>query len=547
LLAASLMTKAEPKGDLLTWAIIQRRLLKPGVLFDLTRHRYLRDLYQEAAQDVVVYKAAQMGASEYGVTYALHAADVRAATVLYVFPTDTHVSDFSAARIGPAIEASPYLSSVVVDGGGSQEQGHKRGADRVTLKRVRDSFLYFRGARVKKDGQAPQLKSIDADVLILDEVDEMDPRAPSIAAKRLGHSTIAESRWIGTPTFEGVGIHAQWLESDQREWHVRCEGCGRWQPLTIDHVVTEWDKLGRPMGWHRDEEGAAFMACEHCGEALDRTGDGRWVPTWRERRQAGFHLTKLFSPFVSLDDIVTSLQNVDETKRREAFNQDLGLPYTPRGGRLTSAILDACRREYGHGPVRGEQTLLGCDVGKMLHVVIRGPQDPESGERPQRWSGALDSFEALGRMMRKYQVATAVIDALPETRKARELQNAFSPRRVWLAYYVQQRVGSKHAEPAVWDPRKGVVNLDRTRTLDSTFAQFYEPVEATLPADARDIRDYYDHLKAPVRVMEEMRDGSKVARYVEGGQADHLAHAENYCWVAAKRPVVRKRARSFQG
>ena len=130
--------------DLLTWTIVYRRHLKPGLLFDLVEHQYLVDIYNCKAQEMVLYKASQVGASEYLVSYAMHAADVRSATALYVFPTDKHVSDFSSARLGPAIEASPYLDGIVIEG---RAAGGRRGADRVTLKRVRDRFLYLRGPR----------------------------------------------------------------------------------------------------------------------------------------------------------------------------------------------------------------------------------------------------------------------------------------------------------------------------------------------------------------------------------------------------------------
>jgi hypothetical protein len=73
------------------------------------------------------------------------------------------------------------------------------------------------------------------------------------------------------------------------------------------------------------------------------------------------------------------------------------------------------------------------------------------------------------------------------------------------------------------------------------FARFYEG-HNTLPGNARDIQDYYDHLKAPVRVLEtsprgQSRAGTvQVARYVESSP-DHLAHAENYCAVAMSAPA----------
>jgi hypothetical protein len=510
---------------LLDWTQRYRALLKPEMPLDFGRHPFLVDLYRCPARRMVVYKASQLGASEYAVSYALHAADQRKATVLYVFPTDTHVSDFSSARIGPAIEASPYLASIVVDATGVDG---KRGADRVTLKRVRNRFLYLRGAKVTPAGLAPQLKSIDADVLILDEVDEMDSRAPSIAVKRLGHSRIAEERYISTPTFPGMGIHAAWLESDQRLWHVRCEHCGERQPLAIGSVVEAWDQLGRPVAWHGQAEGTAWAACRRCGQALDRPGPGEWVATYPGREVAGFHLTKLFSPTTSLWDLVQAFNTTDETKRREAWNQDLGEPYTPRGGQLTDETLDALRREYGHGPAPELRPVAGVDVGKVLHVVIRGPLGRDGKLSRQLWAGET-TWDELPGLLRMYRVRLTVMDALPETTKARELQAWLPVGSLWLAYYAAQ--GTKRQEAAIWDAKELVVHLDRTRTLDQMYGRFYDGT-ATLPAHARDVRDYYAHLKAPIRVMEEGAPGQgQVVRYVETGP-DHLAHAENYCLVA---------------
>jgi hypothetical protein len=529
-LAAALMERINRDygSRLLTWSVLNRPSLRPGGLFDLERHPYLIDLYGSDDQVLVLYKASQMGASEYAVSYVLHAADERMATVLYLFPTDTHVSDFSSARIGPAIEASQYLESIVVEGGAI---GGKRGADRVTLKRVRDRFIYLRGAQVKPNGQAPQLKSVDADVIVLDEVDEMDPRAPAIAEKRLGHSQIAEQRWISTPTYPGMGIHAKWLESDQREWHIKCEHCGCWQAMTINQVVEAWDDLGRPVRSHD------FVACTRCGKSLNRLARGEWIAAFPTRNIAGFHLSKLFSPTANLLALVKGLETTDETKRREAYNQDLGEPYTPRGGQITDEVLDNCKREYALKPVSGERTVMGVDVNKLLNVVIRGPQDKETGERPLRYAGEVESFESLGNLVRKYHVWRGVIDALPETRKVREFQAAF-PGRIYIAYYVAQKTGTKKTDPAQWDLEEGVVNLDRTRTLDSTFARFYEQ-ENTLPANGREIRDYYAHLKASVRTVDKQANGQPVAQYIESGP-DHYSHAENYCTVASMEIPIKR-------
>lgn len=518
--------------NLLEWTQKYRPFLEEGRPFDLRNHLYLEGIYRCRAQRQVYKKASQMGLSEFAISYSFEGCDQRDATVLYVFPTDGDVSDFSSARVGTAIDASPYLQSIVSNAEEPDSSGRKRKTtSRVTLKQIRRRFLYLRGGRVSPDGRAAQLKSVAADIVILDELDEMDPRAPGIAEKRLGHSPMNEMLYISTPTYANRGIDAEFQKSDQREWFIRCAGCGEWQPLTIEQVVIEWDDLQRPVAWHGMDEGRAFVACRKCGHELDRTGPGEWVAAFPSRPVAGFQLTKLFSATTNLLTIVAALQETNQTKRKETFNQDLGMAYKPRGGQLTEDVLDACRREYAHGPDKDLRPVMGVDVGELLNVVIRGPLN-SNGERPQLFAGEVLTFEEAGRLMKQYKVKRCVVDGLPETRKAREFQNSFPDGRVWLAYYTDD---SKEEKAVRYneDPAKRHVILDRTRSLDTTFSLFVDEVN-TLPADAREIRNYYAQMQAPVRVIENSRTG-QVARYVESGP-DHYAHAENYCWAASQAP-----------
>ncbi|MBK8128863.1 MAG: phage terminase large subunit family protein [bacterium] len=520
--------KPEETMDLLTWAITYRRELKPGARFSLPDHLYLVDIYRDDSQESVNMKAGQIGISEYLLSFGVHANDQRGADVLYLMPTNDDVSDFSRSRFGPALEASPYLNSLVIGAG-----RELRGSDKITLKRIRDNFFYLRGGTVDNSGNARQLKSIPVDVLIGDEIDEMDTRAMSIARKRLGHSPIKEVRQASTPTYHRVGIHAAWEESDQREWFVPCAHCGKWQMLLIEQVVTEWDELERPVAWHGMNEDRAYVACKKCGRELNRLAQGVWVARYPGRRVTGFHPTKLMAGHTSLLDVVRNLQTVDETKRKEAFNQDLGLPYTPRGGKLKDTDIDALKREYGHGPVPGTRPYAGIDVGKMLHIVIRAPMNA-TGARRQLWAGEVYTFREAAHKLREYGVSFFVIDGLPETRKARELQAAFADGVGWLAFYN----GSEKAEqPANWNHKEGIVNVDRTRLLDEMFSGFYDGKTNEIPAHIQSVADYYTHLKVPTRQLVKKRDGMEEAVYVGEG-ADHYAHAEVYCLVAAKHPPL---------
>jgi hypothetical protein len=509
------------RPSLLAWMMQHRKELAPGKPFDLTQHAFLRALYEETAQDLVICKSGQAGVSEFLISDALYSCDILDATVLYVFPTDTHVSDFSAARLGTAIESSDYLNGIVVEGrgAGGDTKIRKRGADRVTLKRVRDRFLYFRGGQVKPTGQAPQLKSIDADVLIMDEWDEIDPRAPAIARKRLGHSQLARQRAVSTPTYIGRGIHAEYLTTDQREWHVRCDGCGHWQALTMQSVVQEWDDLERPTVWHGQAAGRAYCACAKCRREVDRLGKGEWVATATASSSArvGYHISKIYSALHEPLALLAPLRSTNETVRREGFNQDWGLPYRPRGGGLDDATLDGCVRDYA--PVVSENGFMGIDVGSVLNVVVRARPDAERGERRLLYAGEC-TWKQLAALWQRYKPSVTVMDAMPETEKAREFQ-ALAPRRIWLAYYPGE-LKDENPIRKVEDER--YILMDRTRTLDETLARFYDG-QNTLPANARDIPHYYSQLKAPVRVTEKSARGDEVVRYVESGP-DH------YCFAA---------------
>jgi hypothetical protein len=526
------MRKMPKRGyaNLWEWTAANRPFLVPGRPFRMDNHLYLKEIYECTDLEIILMKASQMGASEWLVSYAAYICDEKDGTVLYLFPTEGHVSDFSTARLGPAIEASEYLSKIVIDGSG---QGGQRGSDRISLKRIRDRFLYFRGSKVQADGKAPQLKSIDADVLIMDEVDELDPRAPAIAKKRLGHAKddLGNVLWVSTPTYPGVGIHAEFLESDQRKWFVKCDACGERQSLEIDQVVNEWDDLGRPVEWNGRLDNRAWVACRNCGAELNRLGDGEWVAEHPEADRTGFHLTKLFSAQTPLIQVVKDLDTVDENKRREAYNQHLGIPYTPRGGSLDSERLDACRRDYGHGPNYFRTCYMGVDVGRVLHVTVRTSEGFQDRETMQLYAGE-STWEHLPNLVKIYRPRIIVCDALPETTKAREFQQNYPRNMVWLAYYPNMPQGSKKEENMIWNPRERTVLLDRTRVIDETLAGFYG-MTSTLPAHIRGVRDYYKQMMSSIRTLKEDATGQQVAKYIETGP-DHFLHSEVYAYVASK-------------
>lgn len=523
-------TTRQASFSLLEWCHKYRTYLRSGQRFDMERHHYLRAIYQSEAQKLVCRKGAQLGWTEYCVSYAFWSCDQRRADVLYVGPDDGHVSDFSRTRIGGAVAASDYLDSIMVS-------GFERGADRVTLKRVRDSYLYMRGATISADGGSAKLKGTPADVLILDELDEMDHRAPSLAEKRLGASELAEQRWGSTPTYPGTGIDAAYQDSDQRHWMVRCPACRRHTHFQISQLVTEWDEHGRPTRWHQ-KDGVPYLACPACAAPLDRSATGEWVPAFPDHSTQGYHIDKLMVARHSLSDLLTNLSDHREHKRKEAHNQDLGMPYKPSGVGLDRAALMACIRPelpWGRRLDTTRPCFMGVDVGSVdLIVVIREGPHPETGERPLLFAAKVADFSDLSHLVSLYGVGRVVVDYQPETRAARDWQASQKRGQVWLCHYTAHQ-GTKKAEPVSWDRGQGRVTAERTRTLDETVARFADEVN-TLPPNIPDVPHYFAEVMAPTRKVEANSRGDLVARYVEVGP-DHYAHAENYCTIASLLPL----------
>ena len=499
--------------------------------FDLHAYPFMLELYSEDHRAIVVRKPAQVGVSEWAVSKALWLCDQYAAVVMYVFPTGATANDFSSSRINPAIEASPYLQSIV--GYNPRKSvanaAQRAAANRVGLKRVGNGWIYVRAATVSKDGSASQLKSVDADAVFLDEVDEMDQRAIPIAQKRLlSMQSLGYQTYVSTPTYDDLGIDALYRDTDRRQWFVACEHCNHYQTMTVNHLVIEWDDLERPVAWH-EQDGNPYLACEQCGKPLNRFTDrALWVPTNTSAPAPtrGYSMSRFLSPRLDLHEVLNGLSDLNPTGRREFFNQTLGLPMTPSGDRLTVQDLEACERDYAHGRLQPDGAFMGVDVGSVLHVCILGSRLSD-GTRPLVYAGTHADFDDLNPLMRRFKVRRTVIDGLPETRSAAKFRQSKPRRSVYLAYY---RDGSKWQGDFVADMQAGTIDIDRARALDAVIASL-KLQEITLPADGATVPALYAQLTSLTRTLRESRGAMRVV-HVETGP-DHFMHALSYARVAA--------------
>jgi hypothetical protein len=475
---------------------------------------------------VVIQKSAQIGASELLVSLALWVADTgfaKRGNALFLMPTQNQMDDFSQARFDTAIADSPYLNVRV-----HPEPPGRKGANRLRLKKVGPGYVYFRGAESKG-----QITSVDADVVFLDEYDQMPEGTLELARKRVASSKHGRLVIASTPRFPDAGINALYKQSDQRRYYIPCPECGLEQPLTFDDNV--------------DVERVAIV-CKSCQAIMENTAPGKWVAEAPlEKAIRGYHLSRLYSPWLNLEELIEASQATSALELQEFHNSDLGEVFSPPGGGLSPAELDRCISNYSLDDYSGEQCVMGVDVGTYLHVIIReGGVERIKDERsigyrglkvePKLWfAGTVKTFEELEVLVERFNVSIAVIDALPETRLASAFVKNHPHFR--LAYYGGTE-GYELRKRADGMPES--VHMDRVLVIDETFERIRSGV-ATMPSEARQLGgrvqqgygDYYRQLLAPQRTLEQDAHGNWVAKWQDNGKADHFAHAEVYCHAAS--------------
>jgi hypothetical protein len=469
-----------------------------GDPFSFKNYRFLRDIYKDESQRVVIIKPSQMGISELCINTALWFADTKAGNVLYCMPTQSQIDDFSQARVTPHFDNSSYLRSrlIAVEG--------EKAVDKVRLRKLGNSHIYFRGS-----DHLRQIISVDADMLIRDEVDFMVSEHLTPMEKRLGASQYKWIRDCSTPTYPDFGIHRMFLETDQRAYLLKCKACNHWQELDFFENV----KDGK-------------VVCVKCGKELNRLAEGEWVAQNPSADVHGYRLSRLNSPLTSIEELVKNSKKMSESDQQTFYNFDLGIVRSPKGGKLSRELILACRDMNYELPISSsEPCTMGVDVGNVLNVRIS--QHSESGRRAVH-IGTVSSFSELGDLMLRYRVVTCCIDALPETRKAKEFADSFRGK-VTLVYFA----GDKQRELYVIKSSDGYVeaHCSRTQLLDEVVAEINQ-ARNILPRSIEDVQDYIKQLTAGVRVIQHDDQGKDKPTWISAG-ADHYLFAEAYDKLAS--------------
>ena len=471
--------------------IEQAGIVLDGKPFTFDRHEYLKQPYEDIHPYQVEMKSTQMGCTSRAMLKVIYTARFKGYRgILYLFPSRSDVTDFSKGRIDPLIQENPDTIGTWI-----------RETDSANIKRVWNCFLYLRGMKSRSG-----LKSVPADFIVFDELDEAPQNMIDMATERMSHSEYKEVFKLSNPTLPDFGVDAAFQQTDQRYWLLKCHACGESTCLedTFPDCLLE---IGTRV----------IRACSKCKSELN-PAIGEWVarkPGVTDKR--GYHYSQLFSQFVDPSEILHQYRTTSNLQ--DFWNLKIGVPWIEAENRLSvQEVLSLCG-EHGIESQESGPCFMGVDQGKELHVVV-GKKHPKNAGKIIH-IGVYKDWEELDRLMKNLNILRCVVDALPETRNAR----AFAERhkgRVFLNFYREFQKGLYK-----WDEQSMTVACNRTESLDASHNEIFTG-QIILPRESDVVRKFAEHLHNVARKLEEDDEtGSKRYIYVKLGP-DHFRHAQNY-------------------
>ena len=423
--------------------------------FKFDGFEYQREPMQSHARRICYMKSAQsFGATEMEVLKDLHGMIMGKYKlgVAHIFPTNDEVGEFSKSRFKPLIANNK--ASI-----GKYVKNVSGGTDTTSLKKVRDAFLFLRGARLsQKVGDSTESTSsktagFSVDKCVFDEVDYMDTDVIEKYKGRMGQSPYREEVYLGNPSHEDFGIDLIHKQSDQRHWFRKCS-CGHW--TCAEESFPQCVKLRK--------DGTGYIGCEKCGKEVPMwagEGTGEWVIKYPEKSSFmhGYMASQLICAHIDPAEILSDFNSPPLGNLADVYRLRLGRPYSNRDEKLRkSDVLANCGGDspsFSHtGPCA-----MGVDVGKKYHAVVIGIKTGEDRYEILRTVKA-EGFQEVRDLARRYNVKSDVVDIGPYYESAHEYQKASGHKTFLCEYSDTQSIDQKFNETT------GEVKVNKTAIFD---------------------------------------------------------------------------------
>lgn len=485
-----------------------------GDPIEFSNHLFLYDIYADESPNIAAMKPAQVGLSTLQIIKNHYDAKRDKLDIIYTLPTDGDVNKFVSGKVNRIIVNNPCMLEDVAD------------KDSIEQKQIGNSYEYFLGTWTKKAAIM-----ITADRVVHDEIDSSKLVTIPDFQARLQHSTKKQTHVFSHPSVPKKGVHQYFLESDQKEWFVKCSRCNKQQYLIWNTEDSKQMSIDLEHG---------IYICKKCGLELrhEDRAVGEWVPRkfLTKPKYSGYHISLLMAPWVPASEIVGKYKECVDGKQTMDFfyNKVLGLPYAGGG--------NVVEEETILGLVTTEQTtskgrlVIGVDPGAIIRYVIGNNEGllgygVMKGYAPDKVNN-LHLNETLEYFLKTFPNSIMVIDQGGDITPQRALRLKY-PGRVFLVHYVRDR---KTMQLMRWGEKdeSGNVLVDRNRMIQLVADEARDKRFRIFNGTRAQWHDYYLHWSHIYRVWE--TDALGVPRYtwLRDGR-DDFVHCTVYWRVGIDR------------
>lgn len=364
-------------------------------------------------EDVTFVKGTQQAATASAENVAGYWMDAFPTKILFISATQELLTTWVSTRFEKMLDSCGLREKIYSQ---SEARGHKKTGDRTFLKEFLGGLIRFVSAQ-----SASSLRSVDARIVILDEVDGYPREMSTGEGSPLSLAEARTDAWgerkkifrFSTPTtFENSLIWSKYELADQRRRFVPCPRCGAFQLLEFGHGFGhENPNLGLQWQIVDGRVVRVWYVCEHCGAELQNHDKrqflhlGEWRPTSTSYspKAKSYQLSSLYSPaeMLSWGSVVESYLEAQEKGpdgMRSFVNTRLGLPFRHTGARPKLPEISDLHGDYHAGTVptgvifltcaldvqRGSKEFAGKDVPLEILTLDEFAEKYSSGPKPPR-------------------------------------------------------------------------------------------------------------------------------------------------------------------
>ena len=440
--------KASNKG-ILEWIRKNQIRTNKGLPVEFYNHGFLHDYIADTHNRIVVRKCTQVGASFSTNIKMLHLGDQAPLTTIYTLPTSSEAKNFVLTKFDPMVERSPGLLKMV-----EKVVLRNQILYNTVVKRIGESYYFFRGSWTTWGAQ-----SIDADVLVVDELDFQKPDVRNMWEERTeGSSSLDIVYWIGYPSIPNYGIEELYQSSDQRKWFIECGHCFKRQTL-------EWPES-------IDLKNEKYI-CRLCGKEL--TDDMRRKGIWKVTNPVssnvhGYWINKLMAPWIPASKIIDRFKK-DTPKK--FHNYTLGLPFVSSESELTDDIIqNSLIDEQEYAMLRGikdAKIVMGIDQGDIFHMLVALALPDQVTVVAAEM---LSSEEEVKKRLAYYSPDMVVMDMFPNRHSAKNLCQHYGTTKFMMAKERNWLETSRQRGHWTVNRSTSEVGVERTESIDAMMEFF---------------------------------------------------------------------------